>query len=83
MPIYVDATLKKGNKKIVKNYRLLSDAMFVVSQRIIYFFQINLDSEQEVLALINKLLVLLIWESKFVRCPLIALKVLIKFGMMD
>ena len=58
-------------------------------QRIIYFLQINLDSDWEILASINffqlimKSEVLLIWGSKFVGYFLISPKLLTKYGMMD
>ena len=58
---------KKGDKQTIKNYRpvsllpicgkiferLLYDTMFDFFLRIIYFLQINLDSDQEILASIN------------------------------
>ena len=57
--------------------------------RIINFLQINLNSDQEVLAsisffqLIMKSKVLLMWDSKFVGYSLISPKLLTKYGMMN
>ena len=86
-PVFTGLSLLPICGKIFE--RLLYETLFNIFLRIMYFLQIILYSDQEILASINfselivKSLVLLIRDSKFVGYFLILPKLLAKYGMIN